>query len=220
LQIDAEIIRVDGTTSDKTQYLIDRGLGGSTATAHAAGASAIVLTGTLHVIPLGTGFFSNPNYTDFQYRLLFPNQRIAASELYLENSKGTGPAQATCFLANGTNGLHTYEGGTIVLQASGALGIESAAASSITLDRTRVVRDVQALVDSAPVGGPVNVVLNANGQAIATLVVPAGSVQSAVFSPTSALVLSEGSKLNFDITCVPQGAGTSPGKNVAVQIRT
>jgi hypothetical protein len=220
LQVDTEIIRVDTPTADGTAYGIERNVAGTAAAAHANGAFVTILERSLQVVPLGAGFFSDPTHADFQYRLLFPNRRLAGSEFCLENARGTGPAQDTSYLQNGQNGLHTFEGGTIVLQTAGVLSIERDAANSIVLDRTRVVRDVQAFVDSAPSGGNVMIVLNADGQPIATLVVADGSVQASPFIPAGALQLAEGVKLNFDISAVPQAADTFAGQNLSVQIRT
>ena len=220
LQVDTEIIRVDTPTADGTAYGIERNVAGTAAAAHANGALVTILERSLQVVPLGAGFFTDPTHADFQYRLLFPNRRVAGSEFYLENARGTGPGQDTSYLQNGQNGLHTFEGGTIVLQTAGVLSIERDAANSIVLDRTRVVRDVQAFVDSAPSGGNVMIVLNADGQPIATLVVADGSVQASPFIPAGALQLAEGVKLNFDISAVPQAADTFAGQNLSVQIRT
>jgi len=220
LQVDTEIIRVDTPTADGTSYAIDRAIAGTAAAAHANGATVTILTRSLQVVPLGAGFFSDPTHTDFQYRLLFPNRRVAGSEFYLENTRGTGPGQDTSYLQNGQNGLRTFEGGTIVLQTAGVLSIERDAANSIVLDRTRVVRDVQAFVDSAPSGGIVTIVLTADGQPIATLVVADGSAQASPFIPVGTLQLAEGVKLNYDISTVPQAANTFAGQNLSVQIRT
>ncbi len=220
LQVETELIRVDTPTADGTAYGIERNVAGTAAAAHANGESATILERSLQVVPLGAGFFTDPTHADFQYRLLFPNRRVAGSEFYLENARGTGPGQDTSYLQNGQNGLHTFEGGTIVLQTAGVLSIERDAANSIVLDRTRVVRDVQAFVDSAPSGGNVLIVLNADGQPIATLVVADGSVQASPFVPAGALQLAEGVKLNFDISAVPQAADTFAGQNLSVQIRT
>jgi hypothetical protein len=219
LQVDMEIIRVDTPTADGSEYAIERNIAGTMAAAHASGATLTTLTRILQVVPLGAGFFSNPTHTDFQYTLVFPNRRVAASEFALENVRGIGPGQQTSYLPNGQNGLHTFEGGTIVLQTAGVLSIERDAANSIVLDRARVVRDVQAFVDSAPSGGDVTIVLNADGQPIATLDVADGTLQAS-FLPAGTLLLAEGVKLNYDISAVPQAANTFAGQNLCVQIRT
>lgn len=108
----------------------------------------------------------------------------------------------------------------MVLQTSGVLSIETDAANSVSTDRVRVVRDIQAFVDSAPSGGSLDVVAKANGIPIATLVVLSGAVQSGAFAPAGTLALAEGTKVNIDITAVPQGTNTFSGKNLSVQIRT
>ncbi len=79
-----------------------------------------------------------------------------------------------------------------MLQTAGVLSIERDAANSIVLDRTRVVRDVQAFVDSAPSGGSATIVLNADGQPIATLIFADGSVQATPFIPAATLGLRKG----------------------------
>ncbi|MGD0577809.1 MAG: phage tail protein [Bryobacteraceae bacterium] len=220
LEVETEIIRIDTPTEDGSAYSIERDVAGTIAAGHASGVAVTVLERNLQVVPLGAGFFSNPTHTDFQYRLLFPNRRVVGSEFYLENARGTGPGLDTSYLQNGQNGLRTFEGGTIVLQTTGVLSIERDAANSIILDRTRVVRDVQAFVDSAPSGGDVTIVLHADGQPIATLVVADGSVQANPFIPAATLRLAEGVKLNYDISTVPQAANTFAGQNLSVQIRT
>jgi hypothetical protein len=107
-----------------------------------------------------------------------------------------------------------------VLQTAGVLSIERDAANSIVLDRARVVRDVQAFVDSAPSGGTVTIVLNADGQPIATLVIADGSGLASPFIPAGTLRLAEGVKLNYDISAVPQVPNSFAGQNLSVQIRT
>ena len=220
VQVDSEIICINEPTTDGSARWIDRGVGGSTVAAHSAGATCVILERNLHTVPLGVGFFANPTHTDFQYRFLFPNRRIAGAELYLTNTKGTGPGQDVSFLSNGTNGLHTFEGAMLVLQVSGVLSLERDAATSVSIDRVRVVRDIQAFVDSPPSGGSIAVVVKANGNPIATLTVPDGTVQSGSFVPTGTLALAEGTKVNIDITSVPQGTNTFSGKNLSLQIRT
>lgn len=220
IQLDSEIICVNEPTTDGFARWIDRGVGGSTAAGHSTGATAVVLERNLHTVPLGTGFFANSAHDDFQQRLLFPNRRIAATELYLINTRGAGPGQETCFLLNGQRGLRTYEGGTLILQTSGPLSVERDAGNSVSVDRIRIVRDLQAFVDSAPSGGAVNVVVKANGTPIATLGIPSGAVQSGPVVPVGTLSLAEGTKINIDIASIPQDANTFSGKNLTVQIRT
>jgi hypothetical protein len=220
VQVDSEIMCVNEPTTDGLARWIDRGVAGSTVAAHAAGATCVVLERNLHTVPLGVGFFANPRHTDFQYRFLFPNRRVAAVELYLSNTKGTGPGQNVGFLNNGANGLHTFEGATLILQVSGVLSLERDAANSVSIDRVRVVRDIQAFVDSSPSGGGIAVVVKANGNPVATVTVPGGAVQSGSFVPTGTLALAEGTKVNIDITSVPQGSNTFSGKNLSLQIRT
>lgn len=220
IQIDSEIICVNEPTTDGLARWIERGIGGSNSASHSGGVTAVVLERNLHTVPLGTGFFANPAHTDYQHRFLFPNRRIAAAELYLVNMKGTGPGQETCFLLNGQRGLRTFEGGSLILQASGVLSVERDAVNSVAVDRVRIVRDIQAFVDSAPSGGAVNVVIKANGAPIATIVVLSGAVQSGPVVPVGTLSLIEGAKMNIDIAAIPQGANTFSGKNLTVQIRT
>lgn len=220
IQVESEIICVNEPTNDGLARWIDRGVAGSVAAVHSGAVTGTILERNLHTVPLGVGFFANPAHAEFQYRLLFPNRRIAAAELYLSNMKGTGPAQGTCFLVNGESGLHTCEGGTLILQTSGVLSIERDAANSVSTDRVRIVRDIQAFVDSAPSGGSLDVVVKANGTPIATLVIESGGVRSDSFVPACTLALAEGTKVNFDIAAVPQGTNSFSGKNLSVQIRT
>jgi hypothetical protein len=220
LQIDGEILCTANAGGANNGYAVNRAVGGSAAAAHAAGATATVLTTKLLVVALGPGFFLNPAHTNFQASLVFPNQRIAATGLYLKNTMGTGPAQSTCYLANGADGLHTYSGGTIVMQTSGVLSIETDAGGALSLDRPRVVRDVQAYVDVAPSGGAISVVVNAAGVAVATLTIADGATQAAAYVPASPLMLAEGTRLSFDIVSVPLSANTYPGKSLTVQVRT
>ncbi len=220
VQVDSEIICVNEPTEDGSARSVDRGVAGSIATAHSAAAIGILLERNLHTVPLGAGFFANPAHSDFQYRLSFPNRRIAAGELYLSNTRGAGPGQETCFLENGQGGLRTFEGGTLILQNSGVLSIERDAVNSVSTDRVRIVRDIQAFVDAAPSGGSVNVLVKADGNPIATLVIQSSSVQSGSFVPAGTLALAEGSKVNIDIAAVPQGTNTFSGRNLSVRIRT
>jgi hypothetical protein len=220
VQVESEIICINELSKDGSGRWIDRGVAGSTAAAHLARTSGVVLERNLHTVPLGEGFFANPAHTDFQYRFLFPNRRVVGAELFLSNTKGTGPENATCFIRDGGNGLRTFEGATLILQASGIISIERDAANSISIDRVRIVRDIQAFVDSAPSGGNITAVVKANGNPVATLTVPDGDVRSGSFVPAGTLALAEGTKVNLDITSVPQGTNTFSGKNLSLQLRT
>jgi len=107
-----------------------------------------------------------------------------------------------------------------LMQTTGVLSVERDSAGSMVLDRTRVIRDVQAFVDCAPSGGDITLVLNADGQPVATLVVPDGNLQGSPFIPTSVLRLAEGTRLHCDIAMVPQAANTFAGQNLSLLIRT
>lgn len=220
IQVEAEIICVNEVTKDGLARWISRGVAGSTPAAHSAGATGVVLERVLHTVPLGAGFFANPAHTDFQYKPLFPNRRVAGAELYLSNARGTGPGRSVCYVGGGGSGLRTFEGAAFVLQASGVLSVEQDAANSVSTDRTRIVRDIQARVDSAPLGGSITIEIKANGNPAATLTIAEGTVESGAFCPAATLALAEGTRLNLDITSVPQGPNTFSGRNLSVQVRT
>ena len=220
VQVDSELICINEPTKDGFARWIDRGVAGSMAASHSAGATCLILDRNLHMIPLGIGFFDNPAHGDFQYRIFFPNRRVAGAEFYLSNTSGTGPGQQICFISDGSPGLRTFEGSTLILQASGVISIERDATNSVFTDRARIVRDKRAFVDSAPWGGGISMDVTANGRAVATLNIPNGATQSEAFAPSETLAFAELTKLNLTVTGIPQGNATFTGKNLSVQIRT
>jgi len=150
LQIDNEIIQIVDISEDGLSYDLNRALAGSSAGVHLRASIATILETQLTVVPLGQGFFTSKNQDTFHYTIVIPDRKMVASQLCLVNSKGFGLSESICYLTDGTNGIHTYDGKTVILQISTNLSVKADAAASLTIERGRSVRDIQALWTSLP----------------------------------------------------------------------
>jgi hypothetical protein len=221
IQIDAEVLRVEAVTNNGTRYQVTRGMHGSQASAHAAGAPVYHLLGKSVIAPFPPEFFGSPYSGSWSYPILLPNVRIASAELFVTNNRGNSPTTTICLTGTTDDGLRTLSGGQVDLIVDGVVAIESNAVPAATLPRPSSVRDIFAIVEQAPGGSPLTCVLKVSGAAIATLTIPTGQVVSNTMDVTTnpsvrGLVIPAGHPITLDITAV---GSSYPGKRLTATVR-
>ncbi|HCC56475.1 MAG TPA: hypothetical protein DEQ47_04305 [Solibacterales bacterium] len=215
VQIGTEIVAVVQMTGTTLQ--VKRGQLGSTAVALAAGTPVLPLSYKAVVIPFVRGFFGSPASGNWSYPIPLPNVRVASASLTVTNSQGTSNLSLLAFTRQVSGGIRTLSGGQYSFQVSGYLAIQTAAAPEILIDAPRVVRDVYALVNVAPVGSPITVSVNLNNAPFCSLTIPDGQLTPVV--PVDGLALGplkEQDRLSLDITGV---GSTVPGSDLTVVVR-
>jgi len=215
LQIEQELVRVTGTAADAT-VTVTRGVHNTTPATHGQGSLAYPLSPKVIIAPFVKNFFGSPASGGWQSTIQIPNVRIASVTLFMTNSLGDGAISANAYTSTIDSGLRTMAGGQYTFQISGYLAIQSGAAPDIVVDANRSVRDMYAIIRSAPVGGPVTVHINHSGQVYATLLIPAGQTISNVVSGFGLPPLIAGDSLSLDVTAVGL---TSPGSDLNVVMR-
>jgi hypothetical protein len=113
-------------------------------------------------------------------------------------------------------GLRTYLGSELLIQVDGTLGIEASPAPPLVVPAAASCRDISARVNVAPTGADLVVTVLRNGQAYATVTIPAGATVSNFVSGASLSPLLGGDILNVDVTAV---GTTYPGADLSVVVR-
>ena len=85
-------------------------------------------------------------------RFRSPTCGSGASALYMTNSLGDGAVSVNPYTGTIDGGLRTMAGGQFTFQISGYLAIHTGAAPDVVVDANRSVRDMYAIIRSAPVG--------------------------------------------------------------------
>ncbi len=217
VQIDQEILQVTGTNADGS-LAIARGMHGTTAAAHIAGALAYSLTDKVAIVPFVPNFFGSPASGDWKYDLDLPNVRLASVELYMTNSLGAGAVGANQYTGTIDSGLRTMAGGQFSFQITGYLAIQTGAAPNLVVDADRSVRDMYGIVRLAPTGAGISLQLNRNGAAYGAPVqfAATGATTSTVTGGFGLPALRAGDLLSLDVT----GVGTTnPGSDLTFILR-
>ncbi len=214
LQIDSEVVMVGSTTGGVTT--IQRGMYGTTASAHAAGALVYKLQEKVAIVPFAKGFFGSPAAGDWKYSLELPNVRLASVELFMTNALGDGATGYLPFTSYSDNGLRTMAGGQYSFQIAGYLAVQTGAAPSVIVDADRVVRDIYGIVGTAPTGAGITLQVNRNGSPYATVQFNTGSATSIPTPGFGLPALRAGDIVSMDVT----GVGTTnPGSDLTLVIR-
>jgi hypothetical protein len=219
LQVEQEVMRVDELLDEGLRCKVTRGYCGSTAAAHEAGVGAYQLKRSIHILPFTRGFFGTPASGSYIYRLVLPNARICAAEMFATNSLGSGETGRIDLTGTIANGLRTMYGGQASLQVDGYLAIQNQATPPLIVDRDYSIRDIQAVIRDGVTGGNLILRLKQNDEELCLLTIPDGEVESEVVSGLDLGVLTSGSKLGLDILAVPQLGTSFPGRDLAVTIR-
>jgi hypothetical protein len=215
LQIEQELMEVSGANDDGTSVVV-RGVQGSTAAGHSADKLLYELSSTTLIVPFIKGFFGSPAGGDWQYTVSLPNVRLASAELVMTNSFGPGAPAVNCYTNTVDSGLRTMAGGQYSFQISGYLATQTNAAPPAIADAKRSVRDIYAIVSTAPAGAPIALEITRNGALYATLQIPDGATQSNTVDGFGMPALDAGDQLNLNIAGV---GATLPGSGLTVIIR-
>ena len=215
VQIEQEIVQVSGNNPDGSST-VSRGAQGTSAASHAAGVPAYALDESVVIVPFIKGFFGSPASGDWQYRVSLPNVRLASAELYMTNAFGAGATTARAYTGTIDSGLRTLAGGQYSFQITGFLAIQTNAAPAVIVDADRSVRDIYAIVNTAPAGAPIAIQITRNGVLYVSLQIPDGAATSNVVNGFGLTALRAGDQLNVNIG----GVGTTvPGSDLNLILR-
>ncbi len=217
LQMETEILQISNVSADGLQLEVVRGALGTAAASHDQDTLIYGLQSLVTIVPFLRNFFGTPASGDWSYSVAIPNARVAAVQLYVTNSQGNSPTVTGDFVTTPDQGLRTLSGGQYTFQIAGFLAIQSSAAPDILLEADRVVRDVYAVVNTAPsqtAGIALN--LNLDGALFCTLNFNPGDTVSNSVSGLTLPTLASGARLSLDLTSVGE---TIPGSDLTVVIR-
>ena len=186
------------------------------AVAHATALPAYQLGENVVIVPFIKNFFGSPASGDWQYSVALPSVRLASAELYMTNALGAGAVTMNPYTGTIDSGLRTLAGGQYSFQISGYLAIQTNAAPAVIVDADRSVRDIYAIVNTAPTGAAVILQINRNGAAYATVQIADGAAISNVQGGFGLPALRAGDLLSLSIT----GVGTTvPGSDLTLVMR-
>jgi hypothetical protein len=215
LQIDAEIILVGAVQNNGLQYQVKRGVEGSQAAAHAAGAAVYLLTSDTAITPFPPEFFGSPYSGNWSYSLPLVDARVVSADLFVTNGQGNSPTISICLTGTTDSGIRTLSGGQYSIQVQGFLAVSQNAAPALVVDSAHSIRDVFAVLGGAA-DAPVQLQLNVNGSAYCQLLFSTGAVVSSTVDGKTLLPLAAEAQITLSILTVGQ---TYPGSDLTVLIR-
>jgi hypothetical protein len=216
VQIDEEVMQVTQISTDGLTLQVTRGMHGTSAADHVSGTLIYALSDRVVIVPFIDDFFGSPASGDWNYSLSFPNVRLASAELFVTNSQGNSPTAFGFFTNTPDQGLRTLSGGQYSFQVGGFLAVQTGAAPDISIEGPRAIRDVFAIVKTAPTDAAIELNINLNGSLLCSLSIPADSTSSNAVRGLLLPTLTTGSLLSLDITSVGQ---TIPGSDLTVVMR-
>jgi putative tail protein len=215
LQIEQELLLVQGIQNSGLQYQVTRGVNGSRATAHSSGAPVYILTSQTVITPFPPEFFGSPYSGDWSFSVPLANARIASASLFVTNGKGNSPAMSVCFTGTVDGGLRTLSGGQYSIQVPGYLAVSQNAAPVLIVERSHAVRDIFAVVGKAA-DAPVQLQLNVNGAAYCQVTISTGAIISSTIDGKTLPPLAAQAQITLSVLTVGQ---TYPGSDLTVLIR-
>jgi hypothetical protein len=219
VQIDGEVMVVQQAVSGGTTFEVTRGSHGTTAVTHALHAGIYFLEKKTFIMAFARDFFGSPASGSYAYPVAIPDVRIASAELFVTNSRGNSPVAVQAFTATTDLGLRTLSGGQLTIQVEGPLAIQTNAAPPLSMDAAHSIRDVYAVVRSAPTGAPVTLQVTHDGQPYCQLTIPINATVSNVVDGFAFGPLQAKAEIGLDITSVVQTANSTPGRDLTVTIR-
>lgn len=218
IQVDQELMQVREILNG-SELRIGRGSHGTERTSHAAGSAVYRLERKVSILPFPKGFFGSPSSGSYAATIRIPNARVAAAELYVTNARGDSSVTQRSYCHTEDSGLRTGCGGQLLWQAEGWVAIDDELASPVAIEARTAVRDVYAFVQEAPQGGEIVVRVLVNGEEYCVLAIPEGAKVSNAVSGFGKPALEEGAQVHVQVIAAPQGAGTSPGRDLCVAMR-
>src|SRR5581483_4148162 len=180
VQIDAEVMVVQASVAGGTTVVVTRASHGTTAASHSVHAGVYFLAKKIFIMPFAQDFFGSPASGSYAFPITIPDIRIAAGELFMTNSRGNSPVGAESFTGTTDVGLRSLLGGQLTIQVEGPLAIQTNAAPPLVVETACSVRDVYAVVQSAPSTDPITMQVTQNGQVYCTLTIATGATASNV----------------------------------------
>jgi hypothetical protein len=220
--VEAETIIIQSISG--TTWTVQRGQSASTAASHASAATLFLQVSKAFVFPFDLNFFGSSVAPLWSATESVPCARLASLQLTVTNTFGDSPAAVDSFLGLSSDGsepgwlpgLRTNQGGQFTFQVDGVLFVESAVAAPLSVHAAVSVRDVYAVVGTAPTGTPVTLLLRRNAAPYTTITIAAGQTVSGAVSGASLAPLQAGDLLTFDLT----GIGSStPGQDLTLIVR-
>jgi len=218
IQVDRELMLVRERTSEGA-VRVWRGSHGTEAISHAAGTLVYRLERKVSVLPFPKGFWGSPSSGSYTATVRLPNARVAAAEFYVTNVRGDSPATQRSYCHTEESGLRTGCGGQLLWQVEGWVAVDDEATSPVAIEAKTAVRDVYAFVQEAPQGGEILVRVMVNGEEYCMLAIPEGAKVSNSVSGFGKPALEESAQVHVQVVAAPQGAGTSPGRDLCVVMR-
>ena len=215
IQIEAEVMLVNGLANSGLQYQVTREARGSRASGHVSGTPVLTLLSKTVITPFPPLFFGSPYSGNWSFPLTLPDVRVASAELFVTNARGNSPSTVICLTGTSDNGLRTLSGGQYCIQVQGFLAVDQNAAPALVIDRSHSVRDVFAVLGK-PADAFVQLQLNLDGSPWCQLAIPAGQMVSNSIDGFSLPPLRVGIQLTLAVLTVGQ---TYPGSDLTVLIR-
>jgi hypothetical protein len=215
VQIDDEVLRVDRVENNGTRYVVTRGMHGSVAASHTAGAYVFALQRRTSIAPFPADFFGSPYSGSWSFAVMMPDVRVASAELFVNNARGSSPTRAICLTNQIDHGLRTLSGGQYSLQVDGYLAVEQSATPALIVESTHAVRDVFAVLGTVA-DGDVRVRVDVDGTSYCTLTISGGQTTSTAVEVLGLGALASGSRVTVSILSV---GTTYPGADLTVVIR-
>ena len=216
LQLEHELVRVTEVLSGGLSLTVSRGECDSIAVAHAAGVQAISLQIRTETVSFRRALFGTPDGVVWARSITLPNVRLACVEMELENSVGVGPSGVANLSELVDFGLRSLRGGQFEFQIEGVLGALDDASPPLIVQESLSIRDILAIVKTAPAGADLVVELEQEGAPIATLSILDGQTQAVPVKGRDLPILVDGSRLTLNILGV---GSTYPGSDLSVAIR-
>jgi hypothetical protein len=216
IQVELEVMRVDGVLSGGTTYQVTRAIHGTEAVAHGDLTRVYQLQSKVAIASFARDFFGSPASGGWGLPMLLPDARVASAELFVSNSRGSSPTAEISVTQTIDGGLRTLSGGQYSIEMEGYLAVENGAAPDLVVESTHSVRDVYAVVRQAPTESAIVIRLNQDGTEYCTLTIPPTVSISSTEDGFLLPPLISGARVTMDITSVGQ---TNPGSDLTVIIR-
>ena len=225
VQIESEVMIVQGVLNGGLGYQVTRGAYGTTAVVHNSTVLVYPLQKKTFVLPFPRGFFGSPASGSYTFSLPLPDVRIATAELFMTNSQGNSDVNRQPFTENTDQGLRTLSGGQLSIQVESLLAIQTDAAPPLIMDAAHSIFNVFATVGTPPTAGAsIELMVTQNGQPYCPLTIPnpadpTNTTTSNVVPGFALGPLQAGALIGLDITSVTTNANELPGRDLTVTIR-
>lgn len=220
--IGREVVRIDDLQGETWQ--VSRAQHETVALSHAEGARIDRLSARTFTFALERNFLLVAASANWTASVPLPHVRLTSVHCSVTNAFGESPWAVNNYLvfdsdsgASGSlPGLRTNRGAQFAFQIEGRLAIQDDATPALSVHLPCSVRDVYALVRTAPSGGNIELLLKRNNEPYQTVVIASGNTASAAASGASLSPLDAGDLLTLDVLAV--GADEA-GRDMTLVVR-